>query len=363
MNPYKNDLENIVVTSLKNGSKEKFETLEKPYSQDPLSLLNPKNEFTEDSIELFVGREAEIKVISKIIGTYKNLEKSIHIAIVGSINCGKRTTLKIITNIIKRVFPNISYEYYDSYDYKRNKEQELEAFPTEYKDIKYKDGYHTEIEDKEVDIRILPFSETDPFHEKINISLRKSKITFSLWNIYQFSSELKEKVDKIILFNKFSKDEIIEILTTRVKKTLIDKTKLPIFKEIITKISNVAMGNLKVSFVLFERINQLLDFEEEEQIDQELIHFQELAHTKLTNNELRILNYYMKTYDNNKSISTSRIVENLGYNNSNAWKYMITLVKKGVFIETQHGNPSYYEISEDFLLIYEDWKRKEIANY
>jgi Holliday junction resolvasome RuvABC ATP-dependent DNA helicase subunit len=364
MNQYKkdnSDLENLIVSSIKEGSEKRFEDLEGIFSKNPLSLLNPEEELTEESIDLFVGREAEIKVISQLIGTYKNLEKNIHVALVGSIGCGKRTTMKIITSIIEKTFPDITYEIYDSPKSVENKRINVIDFGEtgDYAELKT-------INENKVDIQIISCLKEKPNHIIFNInSLNDAKITFSILNIYHYTPKLKEIFDKTIIFNKFGAKELQEILMKRVEQTLIDKTKLQFMKEIIEKISNISKGNLKVSFLMFDRISQLLEFEANEPMDRVLKHFAELFAVKLTNNEERILNCYMESCFGNKNeyITTTHLIQLLGFDNSNVWKYITNLVKKGVFIEHVHGNPSTYVISKDFLLIYEDWKRKEIINY
>ena len=91
--------------------------------------------------------------------------------------------------------------------------------------------------------------------------------------------------------------------------------------------------------------------------------FEKLSKVKLTYNEEKILKFYLSSFYEYRAITTTRLVRELGYNNSSAWKYLNSLVRKGVFIEVVHGNPSTYEINDDFLLIYEERKRKEIVNY
>ena len=83
------------------------------YESNPLDSFTPLEPFEDHIIELFIDREAEIRIISSYFGSIKTIPYNMHIAIIGSKGIGKHTTLKIISKIIHESFPDISFEYYN----------------------------------------------------------------------------------------------------------------------------------------------------------------------------------------------------------------------------------------------------------
>jgi len=111
-------------------------------------------------------------------------------------------------------------------------------------------------------------------------------------------------------------------------------------KELIPKIAKLSDGNLFIAFKLFESIHKEAILNNLEKIDNSIIesvinHFSNLKNVKLTNNKRIIIKYYLEnkeTFDNGFLTSTY-IVKDLKFDNSNTWKYLTSLENKGVLVK------------------------------
>jgi len=284
------------------------------YSENPLQLLDSKEKFDREQLTLFVNREREIELLSKYIGMAKELKNPLHLAIIGSKGIGKRTTLKVISEIIEDSLPEITFEIYDQlglYDYKKSKSLTLREI--------------TELNEKELDIRIYCYAGKNKglLLQRIHDVKKNTKLTISIWNASEYSTEEDLLIDKKMFFEKFSNGQIEEILMKRIHNTLNSsnhtKEYFKTLKEVtIPEIIKYCKGNLKLAYKMFKILHQDATNKKVKAINKPLIteaikNINLIREIKLTNKEKEILNYYLQnpalTF-----ITTTHLVEDLGYN-------------------------------------------------
>ena len=178
-------IKKLIVKSIKEGSEKKEDNLNSSfywfryfnYKENPLSFFNSIEQFSEDLSGLFVNREAEIQIISNLFGMYKKIPYNSHIAIIGPKGIGKHTTIKLITNTIKEVFPKIKFEFYnliDKYDFKNNKS---------LSEIKM-----NEYDNSKLDIRIISCIGKNKWVilKRIKKFKENTTLLFSIWDTREF---------------------------------------------------------------------------------------------------------------------------------------------------------------------------------
>ncbi len=327
------------------------------YISDPLNTINNETKFSKDNLEFFINREAEMKIISKYIGNLHNLSSMTHIALIGALGCGKHTTFKAICKIVNDSFPDIKYEFYNYYgfDFKNN--------------IDLEDDILKKVDDSDLDMRIISCSALtkDFLKKRFKKYNKNTKILFSIWNIGEYSIRSEILVNKEIFFRNYSKKEIIKILRKRIEMYLIkditlEKYKNNIIEQVLPLLSEISEGNLRISFILFRIIHQearikgiqLFNMDFPQTILEE---FKNMKSVKLTDKENTIIKYML--FNGIKYITTSKMVQELNYERTVAWKYLENLTNKNVLYK-QYGNPSKYEITELFLSIYEEKIKKKL---
>jgi ribosomal protein S25 len=173
-----------------------------------------------------------------------------------------------------------------------------------------------------------------------------------------------------MFFENFSNGQIEEILMKRIEKILqISNHTREYFETLkeatIPEIIKNCKGNLKLGFKMFEifhqdvtnkRVRTINKTLTKEVIDKTNI----IREIKLTNKEKEILNYYIQN-PTLTFITTTHLVEELGYNRTLAWNYLERLTQKGVLQNIQYGKPSKYQLSELFSIIYEERILKEMV--
>ncbi|MFW9877933.1 MAG: hypothetical protein ACFFG0_33035 [Candidatus Thorarchaeota archaeon] len=330
------------------------------YNNNPLYSFNPYEPFEDHLIELFVNREAEIRLISSYIGSIKTIPYNMHIAIIGSKGIGKHTTLKIICKIIQESFPEISFEYYNlktGKDFKNN--SDLEDFEL------------NKLDKKELDIRFISCSGKNKWLilKRINNYKKKSKILFSIWHTRDFPMQEDLNINKIIYFRNYNKEVVIKIFERRIKKFLNEKKGNKsyinsLYKNLLPSIINTFQGNLKLSFHFFKQIHQLAKMQNLDEISQSLIeelinNYLSIKNQKITNKEKEIINYILNA-QNVKFITTSDLRDDLQFDRTVAWRYLENLTKKNILTRIKYGNPSRYKINDIFLSFYEDELKNRI---
>ncbi len=360
-----NNIKSLVEESIKEGLKEKdlisaispywFRSFH--YKNDPLESFNAEIRFTEEKLGLFVNRKAEIKIISRYIGSAKNFTSNLHITIIGSTGCGKHTTFKIICKIVENSFPDIKIEFYSYYGFNYIKNRELSD------DLIFK------IDNTELDVRILSCSAlTKPFLSKrIKKYKKNTKLLISIWNTCEYSIRSDILVNKEIFFRNYTKNEVIEIFKRRIDNSLTKEQNSSQYfnileKDILPRLTSFSGGNLRIAFIIFKvchleaRIKGM-DIIELEFFETFLEKYMNLKNLALTNKEIQILRYSL--FEGLKFITTSKLVEGLISERTVAWKYLERLTKKGALYK-HYGNPSKYEIKDIFLSIYEEKIKREI---
>jgi hypothetical protein len=331
------------------------------YSENPLQLLDPKEKFDREQLTLFVNRVREIELLSKYIGMAKELKNPLHLAIIGSKGIGKHTTLKIISEIIENSLPEITFEFYDQlglYNYKKSRSLTSREI--------------TELNAKKLDMRIYCYAgkNKDLLLERIHNFKKNTKLTISVWNASEYSTNEDLLIDKKMFFENFSNGQIEEILMKRIENTLqISNHTREYFNSLkdatIPEIIKNCKGNLRLAFKLFEILHQHATNKKVKAINETLIseaikNINLIREIKLTNKEKEILNYYLQN-PKLKFITTTHLVEELDYNRTLAWNYLERLVQKGVLRNIQYGKPSKYQLNELFTIIYEERLMKKMV--
>lgn len=330
------------------------------YKSNPLDSFTPQEPFENHLIDLFVNREAEIRIISSYFGSIKTLPYNIHIAIIGSKGIGKHTTLKIISKIIQDSFPDISFEYYNlktGKDFKYNSD-------LDDSEIKNRDK-------QKLDVRLISCSGKNKWLilKKIDDYKKNTKMLFTIWHTSDYPIPNNLKINKIIYFRNYNKDIITKIFECRINKFLEEKEEngsyiTSLHKNLIPSIVEAFQGNLKISFLFFEQIHQLAKVQNLNEIPQSLIdqlmyNYLSVKNQKITSKEKEIINYLLSA-QNVKSITTSDIRDDLLIDRTVAWRHLENLTKKNIFNRIKYGNPSRYKINDIFLSFYEDELKKKV---
>ncbi|MFX0138242.1 MAG: hypothetical protein ACFFDN_31665 [Candidatus Hodarchaeota archaeon] len=362
------DLKGLVVEAVKEGSRQEQEFIDVTpfwfrffyYIKDPLEGFSAEKYDPKIAMKLFVNRQAEIKLISKYFGQAKNIEFSLHIAIIGSRGSGKKTTFKMISQIISESFPDISYAFYDiekTYDYKENKQLSEKKLNI--------------LDDKRFDVRIISCTGKNKwlFLKRLPDFKKNTKVTFSIWNTRYYSIGDQMHVNKEIYFNNYNRDDITEIFKRRVNTFLdvnqdIQEYKENVYNKLLPKIASSFQGNLHICFQCFKDIHQQarvsnLKYLPEELINQIINKYLKIKTQKITSKEQEIIQMYL-TLKHKTVITTTDLKEELLIDRTVAWRYLENLTKKHIFKKIKYGNPSTYQINEIFLSFYEDELKRQL---
>ncbi len=330
------------------------------YDSNPLNSFTPLDSFEDHLIELFVNREAEIRIISSYFGSIKTIPYNMHIAIIGSKGIGKHTTLKIISKIIQESFPDISFEYYNlktGKDFKNNSDLD--------------DSEITNLDKQKLDVRLISCSGKNKWLilKRIDDYKKNTKILFTIWHTSDYPIQDNLKINKLIYFRNYNKDIITKIFKRRINKFLKEKIEnesyiTSLYTNLIPSIIESFQGNLKISFLFFEQIHQLAKVQNINEIPQSLIdelmnNYLSIKNQKITSKEKEIINYILSA-QNVKFITTSNLRDDLHFDRTVAWRYLENLTKKNILTRIMYGNPSRYQINDIFLSFYEDELKKKI---
>lgn len=330
------------------------------YETNPINSLTPQEPLNNHLIDLFVNREAEMRIISNYFGSIKNIPYNIHIAIIGSRGIGKHITMKIISKIIQESFPDISFEFYNiknGRDYKN--------------DADLDDSEILKLDKKILDVRLISCSGKNKWliMKRVNDYKKNSRVLFTIWHTSDYPVNNDLKVNKIIYFRNYSKDIIRKIFELRINKFLKQKEKndtytISLFKNLIPKIAESFQGNLKLCFNFFEHIHQLAKVQNLNDIPKTLIDellnkYLILKNQKITSKEKEIIKYLLES-QNVKFVTTSDLRDDLSFDRTVAWRYLENLTKKNILTRIKYGNPSRYIINDIFLSFYEDEIKKKI---
>ena len=361
-------IKDLVIKAVKSGRKQKESLFEGSpfwfryfyYLNDPLNSFNPKVAFTDEVLDLFVNREAEIKVISNYFGKAKKLQYNMHLAIIGSKGIGKHTTLKIITQIVQESFSDITIEFYNhktSFKYideENLSEKQLNA-----------------LDNKPLDIRIISCTGKNKwlFIKRIQDFKENTKLTISIWHTSEFPFNHNIFINRQIYFRNYEREDILEIFNRRITKLLELTDELKEYYDslneiLIPRIAESFHGNLNICFRCFKEIHLRTKVLNTRKInlpliDQIIKNYLIIKEQKITTKEQDIISYYL-AQDNKIFITTSDLKEDLNYDRTIAWKHLENLTKKNIFQKIKYGNPSKYQINEIFLSFYEDKLKKEI---
>jgi len=356
------EVKDLIINAIKEGKvdnvKKKVTSLNwyhyYDHSDNPLSLLNPEEEFNEEDLNLFVNRKEEMEIISSYIGQIKKNPDCIHLAIIGASGIGKHTTMKVISSILNENFPEIDFEFYNYqflYNYKNSE-------GLSFKDVK-------KIHNRNVDLRIISCTGKNKwqFLKKMKDFKDNSKVIISIWNTSEYPKEEDILVDREIFLKNFNKNDIIDILEGRITRTITDTDDMTEYYEnlrmlIIPKIAKFSKGNIKIAFKLFEAIHQEGRNLNQKSINLSIIESKiedllEIKNKKLTKKEMEIITYLIEK-QNAKFITTPNLVEELTYNRTIAWTYLERLTEKKILRKVRHGKPSKYELNDIFLTYYEE---------
>ncbi len=361
-------LRDIVVEAVKEGvSEDKLLYDTSPnwyryflYGSNPLASLNPETGFDVKDLEIFIDREAEIKIISNYFGNASKFPYNMHIAIMGGEGIGKHTTIKIICKFVQESFPKISFEYYNlksGRDFK-NDEDLSEA------EIKKLDNLN-------LDVRIISCSGKNSwlFLKRLNKYKNNSKLLLSIWHTSEYPKSADLKLNKLIYFRNYTKSDVEKILKSRVETYLtisdeVKEYKISVLNDLVPIIAESFQGNLRISFKFFEHIHRLAKVQNLRVVPKNLIDdlmnkYLSVKNQKITSKEKEIVHYLLRQ-QNVAFITTSDLRDDLNFDRTVAWRYLENLTKKQVLTRVKYGNPSRYKIDEIFLSFYEDRLNKDI---
>jgi len=202
------ELKDIIRKGFEEGSQQKeFKTIKTNeiyvrygYKANPLKRIDVYKPLFNEELEFFLGRNKELEFITSNINL--NLEKPLHISLVGCKGIGKRTIAKVICKVFSEEFPEVSTAYYGKeYDYKNSKNLTNEEF--------------TELNNQPIEIR---FIEGRGLQQQLKAISQKTKVLFSIWNNSEYPNNLGE--NKRIYIRNFPSEDIYKILTVRVLKSI-----------------------------------------------------------------------------------------------------------------------------------------------
>lgn len=338
------------------------------------------NLFELPSKKLFVNREIEIKIISKILSDLDKIKNSVFYNIVGNLGSGKMTTMKQILDVLKKKKPKTRIREWTKQECRLLNQGTYVGKPY-FNNIKYDIQIFYGLNNVwKLREKIKEINENYFLNSKINIFiwdtriywtnlrdyldyLKKKKINFGLIG-FRVRDFLKEK----IIFNNYKKDIIREIIEKRLDYIKeISQGTHPFFEldfynlfienylSIIIEISN---GNLRIVFKILDFFYNNPYILNLEQFDIILEKFSQLKEAKLTNNQEMIMDYFFSRPL--KKISIKEFTKKFNINRTTTWKNLEKLVSKKMLKKIINGKKVLYFANPNFLPFYENHRLKDI---